>query len=155
MLRISPTSNALALIFILTVIVGISHDRTRYTQRTFLYIGQRWIKVSAVQIGFRYQVGQSCCGNKESLFGNCAHTGAYCGQRDSREYVTIVTLARIISLVVVCHWRERRAACKYASSLRNSNDWIIWKPLKFHTRYIHISIKIRQFSKSSRSLFLK
>lgn len=120
---LSPTSsNALALIFILTVVVGISHDRTRYTQRTFLYISQRRIKIPAVQVGFRYQVGQSCCGNKESVFGNCAHTGAYRGQRDSREYVTIVTLAGMVSLVVVCHWRERRAARKYASSLCNSND---------------------------------
>jgi len=79
-LRISVScNNALAIIFILTVVVGIFHDRACYTQRAFLYVGQRRIKISAVQVGLRYQVRESGCGNEESLFGDCAHTGAYRG----------------------------------------------------------------------------
>ena len=113
---------AIFIVFILTFFISICHDCTCYTHRTCLYIGQWWIKIAAVQIGLRYQVGESCRGNKESLLGNGAHTGAYCGQRDSREYVTIITLTRIVSFIVIRDWCERRAAREYASSLRNSNN---------------------------------
>lgn len=120
--RLFYTFAIIFIVSILTFFVGIFHDCTCYTQRTFLYIGQWWIKIAAVQIGLRYQVGESRRGNKESLLGNGAHTSAYCGQRDSREYVTIITLARIVSFIVIRDWWERRAACEYASSLCNSNN---------------------------------
>lgn len=120
---------------ILTVFVSIFHDRASYIHRAFLYVLQWRIKISFVQISLRHQVGESRRRNKEGLFGNCAHAGAYNSQCDSRENVTVVTLARIESPAVIRNRWERWATCKYASSLCDlNNDWL-------HTLKIRILIK--------------
>lgn len=92
---------------ILTVFVSILHDRASYAHRAFLYVLQWRVKISAVQIGLRDQVGESGRRDEEGFFGNCAHAGAYHSQRDSREDVTVVTLARIEGPAVIRDRWER------------------------------------------------